>query len=806
MGKSLIIVESPTKVKTIGKFLGSDYIIKASVGHIKDLPTSRLGVDVTQDFKPEYVTIKGKTKVIKEIKQAAEKADAIYLAPDPDREGEAIAWHLAEILKKEHQHKIYRLLFNEITRNGVQEALKHPRELNLHLAQAQQTRRILDRLVGYKISPLLWKKLKKGLSAGRVQSVALRMICDRQKEIQDFVKEEYWSITAHLEADEPPRFKAKLQEVSGKKAEIKNEEGSEKVLSQLAGQTYLVKKVTRKKTQRRPAAPFITSTLQQEAARKLNYSSKKTMMLAQKLYEGIDIGDQGQIGLITYMRTDSFRVSQDFAKEAREFIKKTYGQEYVPSKPPVYKRKKGIQQDAHEAVRPTSLGRNPDSLKAVLGNDLYRLYRLIWNRFIASQMKPAVLDTTAVDISAGVCLFRANGSIVTFPGFMSVYIEGTDDQKENGNDAKEGNILPPMQEGDQLRLEQLEPRQHFTQPPPYYTEATLIKSLEENGIGRPSTYATIVSTILAREYVRKEEKKLMSTSLGTMVTILLTESFPDIVNPEFTARMETSLDDIGENKENWVDSLHAFYSPFARDLEKAADNMRNIKQESTPTDLTCPKCSLKLVIKWGSKNQYLCCQTYPECPFSADLERDESNNPVIGSANTSDIQCEKCGKEMVIKEGRYGKFLACSGFPKCKNTKEYRTSDSGDIELQKPAETDEVCDKCQSPMVIKNGRYGPFLACSAYPKCKNLKPISIGVDCPDDGCNGYLTEKRGRSGKVFYSCSNYPDCKYSSWDKPVNSPCPDCGDKLLFEKKATKARPARHACHNKECGYFKEIA
>ncbi|MBI5787687.1 MAG: type I DNA topoisomerase [Candidatus Schekmanbacteria bacterium] len=741
--KSLIVVESPTKVKTIAKFLGPDYVIKASAGHVKDLPGKELGVDVEKDFAPKYITIRGKGKILAEIKKAAVSAEKIYLAPDPDREGEAICWHLAQELSKE-KAKICRLFFNEITKTAVVEALKHPTHINDDLVNAQQARRILDRLVGYKLSPLLWRKVQRGLSAGRVQSVAVRLVCEREEEILAFRPEEYWSVTALLEGNKPPLFEAKLFKIKEKKADLSNEEQTQNVLNQLDGANYRVLDIRTKPQQRKPVPPFITSKLQQEAARKLGFSAKKTMLVAQQLYEGIDLGE-GQVGLITYMRTDSTRLAKEAQDEAREFIGKTYGREYVPEKPNFYASKKGAQ-DAHEAIRPSSVYRTPDALKSILSKDHFRLYELIWQRMVASQMPPAVLDVTQVDIEAGSCLFRANGSVLRFPGFMALYIEGLDDEKENEENKK----LPPLAPGELLKLHKLTPAQHFTQAPPRYTEATLVKALEEKGIGRPSTYANIMATIQARKYVDQEKKRFHPTPLGMMVNKLLVANFPQVLDIAFTAQMEEELDKIEEGQVNWVSTLREFYQPFISTLEKAESTI-DVRREVKETDLVCEKCRAKMVIRWG----------------------------------------------------RRGQFLACSNYPECKNSMNFTTDEQGKVTAQKAKVTDHKCPKCGNPLIEKTGRFGTFLACSSYPDCKHIQSIPTGVPCPQPGCAGTIVEKKSKKGKVFYGCDQYPKCSFALWDKPLPKPCPQCGATYLLERNK-RGKGLHLACVRENCG-FEEI-
>ncbi len=733
--RSLLIVESPTKVKTLSKFLGKEFTIKASIGHVKDLPKKDLGVDIENNFKPTYVVIDGKEKILRELKKAAKDAERIFLAPDPDREGEAIAWHIAEELDGDAD-KILRVEFNEITEKAVKEALKKPRRLNADLFNAQQARRILDRLVGYKLSPLLWRKVRRGLSAGRVQSVALRLIAEREREIDAFKPVEYWSITATLEGKSPPPFDAKLYQIEGNKAEIGNETEARRIVDDLEDESFIVKKIEKKKKSRFPAPPFITSTLQQEASRKLGFTAKKTMLIAQQLYEGIELGTEGSVGLITYMRTDSVRVASEAQQEAREYIKKLFGDEHLPPRSPIYKSKKSAQ-EAHEAIRPTSVLRTPVSVKNYLGRDQYRLYTLIWNRFLASQMKQAQLEQTTIDIEAGRYIFRATGTVVKFPGFMSLYTEGVDDKTE-----EEEKGLPILKEGDILKRLSTQPRQHFTQPPPRYTEATLVKELEAKGIGRPSTYATILSTIQERKYVEKVENRFRPTELGLLVNDLLVQRFSDVMDYNFTARMEDNLDKVESGKFGWVDVVMDFYKPFDDDLSEAMDSIGKVKP--------------------------------------ADISTDEG--------------CERCGKPMVIKWGRHGRFIACSGFPECRNRRPLRGEGSQVAEVQ---QTDEICGRCGSPMVLKTGRFGRFLSCSRYPECKTARPYGIGIKCPED--DGEIVERKTKKGRIFYSCSNYPQCKFATWYKPIPRNCPKCIDGVLAEKETKKEHVL--ICLKKDCGY-----
>ena len=737
-GKSLVVVESPAKARTIKKYLGSGYTVKASVGHVMDLPKSKLGVDVENGFEPEYVVLRDKKKVISEIRDAAMAVEHVYLAPDPDREGEAIAWHIAEQVKDVNPN-IQRVLFNEITRKGITEALKNPTVLNTNKTDAQQARRILDRLVGYEISPILWKKVRRGLSAGRVQSVAVRLICDREVEISEFKPEEYWTVDCDCHAAEPPPFTARILRWKGEKAEPTTEAEANEIAAELRAGDAQVASVEKKERRRRPQPPFITSKLQQEAARKLRFSAKKTMALAQRLYEGMEMGEEGPVGLITYMRTDSTRISDDAITEVRAFVEQRYGKEYLPGEPVIYKTAKSAQ-DAHEAIRPTSMELPPEKVAQLIKHDeaadLVKLYTLIWNRFVACQMEPAVYDQTTVDIDRGLATLRATGQVMKFAGYTAVYMEQESDDDEAAKAAETDKLLPPLAEGDRVFLDEIRPEQHFTQPPPRFSEASLVKELEEKGIGRPSTYAAILSTIVDRGYVDRRERRFFPTELGTLVNQLLVESFPEIVDAGFTAQMEQDLDKVEDGERDWRDLLGVFYKPFSADLIKAKEHMRDVKREEIATEYVC----------------------------------------------------EKCGKPMVIKWGRNGSFLACQGYPECRNTKEIQRGLDGKIEIVPEQTTNEVCETCSAPMVVKRGRFGSFLACSRYPDCKTTKPISLGVTCPRENCGGFLTEKRSRRGKNFYGCSNYSktSCDFVAWDRPIPEPCPDCGAKFLV-KKETRA-------------------
>jgi DNA topoisomerase-1 len=764
MANSLVIVESPTKVKTIKKFLGADFNAVASMGHIKDLPKSKLGIDIEKNFEPTYHLIESKKKTVDELKKAAQKAQNIYLAPDPDREGEAIAWHIAEVIGAKGKN-IYRVLFNDLTKNTVLESIKNPLELDFNKYEAQQTRRILDRLVGYQISPLLWEKVKRGLSAGRVQSVAVRMICEREEEIKNFKPEEYWNLIARFEGSHPPPFEAKLIKVDGKKANVTTGEQAAALATKLRQSEFFIETIEKKTVKRSAPPPFTTSKLQQEASRKLGFSAKKTMNIAQKLYEGVELGKEGSVGLITYMRTDSYRIAEEALKEARDYIKENYPADYLPPKPHIYKNTQKAQ-DAHEAIRPSRMVYRPQDIKSHLSPDQFKLYQLIWNRFVASQMNPALMDQTTIDISGAHCLFRAQGQVMKFPGFTIVYTEGKDEKDENGNGGDK--LLPELSEREKLSLLDLNTEQKFTQPPPRFTEASLVRELEEKGIGRPSTYATILSTIQEREYVRLEKGKFFPTELGIIVTDLLMKSFPTVLDLAFTADMENKLDAIENGERKRVDTLKDFYEIFSQELEKAKKEMKNIKREEQPTDLTCEKCGAKMVIKWGKNGRFLACSNYPDCKNTMNVSHDEDGNLRHVENHVTDIRCDKCGQPMIFKEGRFGQFLACSAYPKCKNTLKAAKNENGEIVPQETPTTDEVCGLCGKPMAVKRGRWGNFLGCTGYPECKNIK--KIGKDgkaiTPEVVLSGDICElcgkpmavKRGRWGN-FLGCTGYPECK-----------------------------------------------
>jgi DNA topoisomerase-1 len=799
--KSLVIVESPAKANTINKYLGKDFVVKASLGHVKDLPKSKLGVDLEHDFEPVYDVIPGKEKVIKELRTAAKSADRILLAADPDREGEAICQHLKEILDG-NKAEVYRVLFNEITPKAIRAAVDNPGRINQHIVDAQQARRILDRLVGYQISPLLWDKVRRGISAGRVQTVALRLIVERERDIQAFKPEEYWSIIAKLEGQEPPQFDARLAKIKGKTAEVKNQAEADQVLEAVKTSDFLVESVVTKEKKRNPVPPFTTSKLQQDAARRLRFTVKKTMMLAQRLYEGIELGEEGRIGLITYMRTDSTRISDDAMQMVRSYVSDVYGGPYLPEKPVVYKSKKDAQ-DAHEAIRPTFVGRRPDDLKQYLSEDELKLYRLIWTRFVASQMNPAVYDQTTVEISAKDHMFRASGRVMKFDGFLAVYEESRDeDAAINPLDADDEQelTLPLLKQGEKVRLIDITPRQHFTEPPPRYTEASLVKTLEEKGIGRPSTYATILTTIQDREYVTKDQGKFRPTELGTVVTDMLVKHFEDIFDVQYTARMEEELDEVEDGKMTWVQALDEFYKKFEKDLKKASKNMENLKKQEIPTDEKCDKCGSPMVIKWGQFGRFMACSGYPECKNTKEITSDEAPKEGEASAESSEPEpCENCGKPMALKRGRFGQFLACTGYPECKTTRKIAAGSKAPKKPDVPL--DETCPQCgQAKLMQREGRFGEFISCGNYPKCKYIKPKTVGVPCPKPGCGGELIERRSKRGKVFYGCLKYPDCDFVLWNKPVPETCPQCGAPFLLEK-STKREGLVRYCNEESCKY-----
>ncbi|MGE0452905.1 MAG: type I DNA topoisomerase [Vicinamibacteria bacterium] len=815
MAKNLVIVESPAKAKTINKYLGKDFDVKASMGHVRDLPKKTLGVDVKQGFTPQYEALPARKKVLDELKAAAKDAPTIYLAADPDREGEAICWHLAEELGPRAKKKVRRVVFNEITKRAIAAAFEHPSEVDLKKVDAQQARRILDRLVGYKVSPLLWEKVRRGLSAGRVQSVALKMICEREREIRAFVPEEYWTVVAQLAAGQPPVFPANLVKRAGQNLEVTNGEQAAAIRRDLEAASYRVEKLQARERRRFPVPPFITSKLQQEAFKKRRFSVKKTMQLAQRLYEGVELGGEGSMGLITYMRTDSTRVSDDALAAVRERIAQSYGAEYLPERPISYKTGKDAQ-DAHEAIRPTDLSRDPEQVKRFLSKDEYELYKLIWNRFVASQMRPALYDETVAEIAAGDYLLRARGAVLKFKGFLAVYEETPDEKVETkpaeakpgeGEAPDAGAQLPPLEQGELLELKKLDTDQHFTQPPPRFSEASLVKALEENGIGRPSTYASIISTIEAREYMEKREAKLHPTELGFLVADLLVKHFQDIMNVEYTAAMEKELDEIEEGKDSLLNTLNQFWKKFERDLKRAQAEMKDIKAMEEKTDEVCEKCGSPMVIKWGRYGKFLACSGYPECKNTRQLQGEGGDGgPEVHEEALKEI-CPNDGQPMVLKKGRFGAFLACTRYPECKQTKRLVRGDDGRLKVEALAPIEEKCPDCGSDLTWRRGRFGAFIACSKYPDCKYIKKKEareIGLTCPDCG-QGQVVERKGRWGRFFYGCRRYPECKFTAYHKPRAEACPDCGRAYLLEKE-TKKEGSVVFCGNEACHYKRQGA
>ena len=829
------------------------------MGHVRDLPKNPKkkkgtkkdgartvigGVDTAAGFAVDYEVLPTRKKVMDELKAAAKDAEAVYLAADPDREGEAICWHLAEELKvRGRKQKVRRVVFNEITKRAIDEAFRNPGEVDDKKVEAQQTRRILDRLVGYGVSPILWDKVRRGLSAGRVQSVALRLICEREREIKAFIPEEYWSVLAHLEASNPPIFPASLAKYSGKNVEIVNAEQAAAVRADLEKADYVVQKVQPKERRRNPVPPFITSKLQQEAFKKLRFGVKKTMQVAQQLYQGIEMGKDGSVGLITYMRTDSTRISDDALVAVRERIGQTYGGEYLPEKPNFYRSKKDAQ-DAHEAIRPTYLDRDPESIKQYLSKDQLALYKLIWNRFVASQMKPAVYDEIAVEIlavapgvnpvatisrdrdaiaGAGPYLLRAKGSVLKFKGFLAVYEETPDERVEKkpaGDDAVtedaaaadvSAQVLPPLAEGDRLKLRKLDTDQHFTQPPPRFSEASLVKELEENGIGRPSTYASIMSTIEAQEYIEKREAKLYPTELGFLVTDLLVKHFGEVMNVAYTAAMEEELDQIEEGTDNLLNTLNQFWKKFKKELDAAARDedkggMENIKIKEERTDEKCDKCGSPMVKKFGRYGTFLACSGYPDCKNTRQIAGGEGDGPEVHEDVAREV-CPNDGQPMVLKKGRFGPFLACTSYPDCKVTKRLVRGEGGKLQVEVLAPIEEKCPQCAKDLMWRRGRFGAFIACSDYPNCKYIKKKEareIGLPCPDCGL-GQVVERKGRWGRSFYGCRRYPECKFTAYHRPRAEPCPDCGRAYLLEKE-TKKEGKVIFCGNEACHYRREAA
>jgi len=806
MAKALVIVESPAKAKTINKYLGRDYKVLASMGHVRDLPKSKLGVDVDGDFAPDYVIIPDRAKVIKELKDAAKGVTTIFVATDPDREGEAIGWHLAEELRSK-KNVVKRLMFNEITKKAILEAVANPGEIDMNMVDAQQARRVLDRLVGYKISPLLWDKVRRGLSAGRVQSVALKLICDREREIEAFIPEEYWHLTARLAASVPPEFDARLARKGKDAAKITNKAESDAVLADLAKAKFVVSSIVQKERKKHAVPPFITSKLQQAS----RFPVKKTMMIAQQLYEGIDLpGEEAAVGLITYMRTDSVRVTDQALTDVREHIGKAYGPDYVPKEANRYRVKTNAQ-DAHEAIRPTSVAYPPEAVRAQLSADQFYLYRLIWNRFVASQMAPATFDDTTVEITANDYLFRAKGSVPKFAGWLAVYGLAKDEAEESERTEKPAPqagaqvvesdddagtaVLPVLKEGQTLEVKELKPDQKFTQPPPRFNEGSLVKALEENGIGRPSTYASIINVLQSREYVNKNDGRFRPTILGRrLVEKLLYPAFDDVLAIAYTAKMEEQLDLIEKGKAKYAKTLQTFYKQFLKDLARAEKIMPSYK-EGQPTDLICEKCGSPMVEKSGKFGIFLACSSYPDCDNTKEIE--------VADASTEELEeiCDNCEKPMIVKRGRFGTFLACTGYPECKTTRKIIATKQGVTAAKADQILDEKCPKCEKNLVVKQGRFGEFTACTGYPECKYVKQQLVEIKCPKDG--GDVAERKSRRGKVFYGCVNYPKCDFTLWNKPIIEPCPKCKAEYLTEK-ITKRHGRQLICATEGCDYVKD--
>ncbi len=800
MPKDLIIVESPAKVKTISKFLGKEYLVEASVGHVRDLPTSNLGVDEEKGFEPRYEIIKGKEDVVRKMRSAAKKAGHVYLAPDPDREGEAIAWHVAELIKGQNKN-VSRIQFNEITPGAVKEALAHPQDLNKNLFDSQQARRILDRLVGYKISPILWKHVKRGISAGRVQSVALKILVEREKERRAFNPEEYWLFKAELSGAEPPPFRADLWKLDGKAVKpgghcVGSAEEAEALDNVLRQSGFKVDEVEEKQRSRAPKPPFITSTLQQEASYKLGFSARRTMSVAQRLYEGVELGAKGLTALITYMRTDSVRVAKEAQQAAKELILDSFGKDFYPAKTRFYKSK-GSAQDAHEAVRPVDVSVTPESVKAQLPGEQYKLYNLIWSRFVASQMANAKFWDTRVTVSAANTLWRAKGERLLFSGWLEVFGQG---------ETVDSPPLPKLEAGAPLEVRELTKEQKFTQPPPRYSEATLVKELEEKGIGRPSTYASIISTLRDRDYARLEEKKFAPTELGFLVSDQLSEHFKSLMDVDFTARMEDMLDEVAEGKVEWDGLIKTFAEDFYPTLETARKEMGRTVME---TGIDCDLCGKPMVIKFSKAGEFLGCSDYPKCKNIKNFVRDDEGKIELKEREApveAGIDCEKCGQPMVVKSGPRGDFLGCSAYPKCRNIKNFKVDDQGKIEIVEGDEQQKVgpCPDCDGTLLVKRSRSGSrFIACDNYPDCKHTEPFPVGVPCPNEGCTGQMVEKGSAKGKIFYACDQYPKCDYATWYPPIPGPCPECGHAILVRKK-TKAKGEHIACPKKGCGYVRD--
>lgn len=811
-GRRLIVVESPAKARTIERFAGTGYLVRASMGHVRDLPKNPkkkgdpqwIGVDEAHGFEPHYVILADKKKPVEEIVARAERASEVLLAGDPDREGEAICWHLQEVLRQRKiQAPIRRILFHEITRQAVRSAIEDPQPLSLAKVDAQQARRILDRIVGYRVSPLLWDKVRRGLSAGRVQTVALRMIVDREREIRDFRSTEYWTVSAWLQAEgvegaagapfeaklvgwrgEPAPWRKEGKEgEEGRSPALPDEASARAAVEAIRAARLQVDEIEAKRSRRSPPPPFTTSKLQQEAARRFRFPVRMTMRIAQGLYEGKELGDLGQAGLITYMRTDSVRVAQEALDGVREHIRATYGEAHLPAEPRHFKQK-GRTQDAHEAIRPTSLELTPERVARYLSEDERKLYGLIWNRFVASQMSVAEFDVTRVDIRAGEALLRATGQVMRFAGWLQVYQELRAEDEADGNGA-EGQ-LPELVQGQPLSAREVKPQQNFTQPPPRYSEAGLVRALEENGIGRPSTYASILTVISDKDYVEKQEGRFHPTHLGEIVVDLLVRHFGDIFAIEYTAGLEEELDKIEEGRQKGSDTLRAFSEKFRLDLERARVEMENVKQRAEKTDFTCEICGAPMVKRWGRFGEFLACERYPECRGTRDLDRDAQPAPTV------DETCPQCGRPMTLRRGRWGVFLACTGYPECKTTRKVRVA-NGTVEVKHEEILEQTCPQCGRHLARKHGRFGEYVGCTGYPDCRYIQRQTTGVSCPEEGCGGELVVKRTRGKRRLYGCSRYPQCSFAVFDPPVNRTCPQCGYPLMLEKETKRDGP-HHAC------------